>query len=403
MIIILGAGLTGLIASDFIEDDDYLILEKSDKTGGIAKSFFYDNYVFDYGGHYLHFRTREAYDFYSKKTNKLTRKERKAYIYVDQKLIPYPIQIYYPRLFPEKKEQIIEHIKKRKINNSNFYEYLKTSFGDLLLNKFFYPYNKKFWKSDLSEMAADWTDKLVPKTTHEKINYPPDNIGYNKNLYYPENGIIEISKNIAKNKNIALNEKILKIELSNKKIITENNTYSYDKLISTIPLIELFKLTGLISYDLEYVSLSILNIGIEGSCPHDFTWIYLPENNTPFFRFGKYILPHEDNLHSFYFETSYKGKNHPNEEEIYNHAYKILKKFNIKGKKQADLFLNLKFAYPVLKNKYKQYFPFLFDQLHKNNIYPAGRMGSWKYISMEDCYFEAKRIVNSLKNKLTTN
>ena len=39
--------------------NDYLIVEKEDRPGGLCKTFYQDGFVWDYAGHFFHFVTPE--------------------------------------------------------------------------------------------------------------------------------------------------------------------------------------------------------------------------------------------------------------------------------------------------------------------------------------------------------
>lgn len=394
--IILGAGLTGLMTAEFISNNAPIIFEKTSKIGGMAKSFKVKDYIFDYGGHYLHFQHKESYDYFSQLlAGEMVKKSRRSFVYIDGKWVPYPVQIHFPKIFPEYNKRFLQEIGKNVIDATNYEKYLKTAFGTLLFEKFFFPYNDKFWKTDLKEIDVRWTEKLIPRTDVKKVQKPPETVGYNQHIYYPPKGIGVIADTLAKQKRIMLNSEVIKIDIENKLVFTINETYQYENLVSTIPLTELLQLCELPYYDLDFVSVMILNVGLEGICPKDFHWVYLPQKDTPFYRLGKYILPESDNTHSFYFEHSYR-ESAPDVEDLMVHVQKLMTQFVIEGDIDEVLELRLKHAYPILKVGQKKKLSEIQNMLVKNNVIASGRMGSWRYISMEDSYFEAKRIADHL-------
>ena len=58
---------------------------------------------------------------------------------------------------------------------------------------------------------------------------------------------------------------------------------------------------------------------------------------------------------------------------------------------ETILRLNLPEAYPTPSLALSGKLEDLFASLKEESIYPAGRMGSWQYLSMADSYNEAKR------------
>ena len=56
--LIIGGGISGLTAAHFLKDN-YLIVEKESEPGGYCKTIKNPNYVWDYAGHFYHFKTKE--------------------------------------------------------------------------------------------------------------------------------------------------------------------------------------------------------------------------------------------------------------------------------------------------------------------------------------------------------
>src|SRR5207247_1063529 len=51
-----GAGISGLAVAAFGREQDYLILERDDAIGGYCKTVKKDGFVWDYSGHFFHFK-----------------------------------------------------------------------------------------------------------------------------------------------------------------------------------------------------------------------------------------------------------------------------------------------------------------------------------------------------------
>lgn len=58
MDLIIGAGISGISYANFT-DNDYLIIEQSSSPGGYCKTTYQDGFVWDYSGHFFHFRQPE--------------------------------------------------------------------------------------------------------------------------------------------------------------------------------------------------------------------------------------------------------------------------------------------------------------------------------------------------------
>ena len=52
--LIIGAGVSGLTYAAY-SSEEYLIIEKEDTPGGLCRTFYNGEYVWDYAGHFFHF------------------------------------------------------------------------------------------------------------------------------------------------------------------------------------------------------------------------------------------------------------------------------------------------------------------------------------------------------------
>src|SRR5215470_4050783 len=54
--LIIGAGVSGLATAAFLKDKDKLVLEADREIGGYCRTVVKDGFVWDYSGHFFHFR-----------------------------------------------------------------------------------------------------------------------------------------------------------------------------------------------------------------------------------------------------------------------------------------------------------------------------------------------------------
>ena len=57
--LIVGAGISGLATAAALPDADYLILEADREIGGYCKTVHREGFVWDYSGHFFHFKRPE--------------------------------------------------------------------------------------------------------------------------------------------------------------------------------------------------------------------------------------------------------------------------------------------------------------------------------------------------------
>ena len=56
--LIIGAGITGLSFADQVKKD-YFIIEKEREVGGYCRTIKKGDYIWDFAGHFFHFKTEE--------------------------------------------------------------------------------------------------------------------------------------------------------------------------------------------------------------------------------------------------------------------------------------------------------------------------------------------------------
>ena len=71
MDVIIGAGATGLSYASFT-NNDYCILEADSEIGGYCKTIKQDGFVWDYSGHFFHFRHPELEEYICQFIDKTT-------------------------------------------------------------------------------------------------------------------------------------------------------------------------------------------------------------------------------------------------------------------------------------------------------------------------------------------
>ena len=79
--LIIGAGISGLTFANY--SDDYLIIEKDNQAGGYCKTHYVGDYVWDYAGHFFHFKTEEFKNKFvdSLSADDFVTQEKRTYIF----------------------------------------------------------------------------------------------------------------------------------------------------------------------------------------------------------------------------------------------------------------------------------------------------------------------------------
>ncbi len=219
---------------------------------------------------------------------------------------------------------------------------------------------------------------------------------------------------------IITSAKITSIDIKNKKItFTQNNsnyTFSYDKLVSTIPIKELFYVLNVpqkLKKDvgkLECSSVICFNLALKKRYTKGIHWIYFPDNEIIFYRVGFYhnitenLLPNK-NFSSLYVEVSTKNSKKISIQTIYEQLIKNLLEIGLIKSTKDIMFYNIleiPYAYVIYNNYREKLLPILQKFLSNYNIYSIGRYGAWKYSYMIENIQDAIYTVNMVKNKNKT-
>lgn len=417
--LIIGGGLTGLACAYQLKkfNKDFLIVEKENTLGGLCRSIKKDDFIFDYTGHFLHFSDSNIKSFVFRilkgKILSINRNSKVYTEYTNTKthLIPFPFQANIGYLNSKYRRYCIETLIKSNFEKSksskNFYDWCESNFGKGITNLFFSPYNSKLFQTKIKDISTNWVKKFVPRPNIEEILYnvlfaSTKTYGYNSKFYYPKYGGIQslidsISSNI-EYKNILLNTEVKKIDLQNKYAVLSNEqSVKYNFLVSTTPLIDLVEIANcpekikLLSKKLKYVSVLCFNIALKRKVLPSIHWIYFPTKNTTFYRVGLYHNVSENlvakNYGSIYVEISIPPKNKIDLENLKEKITIELKNTKIITSEKDILFYNfvkIPVGYVIYDNNREKIVNEIINYFNKNNIYPVGRYGSWKYSFMEE-------------------
>ncbi len=412
--LILGAGISGLTFASYC-NDDYLIIEKENSVGGYCKTHYNKDFVWDYAGHFFHFKTEEFKKKFieSLDQNDYVTQNKKTFIYFDNDLIDFPFQTHIHELSKEKFIDCLYDLfnKEEKDNYDNFLDMLYGKFGKSITEMFLKPYNEKLYATDLTKLDTDAMGRFFPYADVKAIinNMKDSKLNsYNNTFLYPKKGaqvIIDIlMKAIDKNK-IFLNSVISNIDIKNKKVILEDGKeIEYEYLINSIPFNKFLKLINnndynIFSENLTYNKVLVFNLGFNKKSKYNnHHWLYFPDKNINFYRVGFYDNILGTDKLSMYIEIGYGKNSKITDDEINNQlqlTLENLKKCNIIDDSfvlEAYESIVMDPAYVHIDTKNELKVKEIMNDLSTQNVYSIGRYGAWTYCSMEDCILEAKKL-----------
>lgn len=406
MILIIGAGISGLSFANFYKNNDYIIYEAENEPGGYCRTIKKNGFVWDYSGHFFHFRNKEIKEYLiSRIDTEILDVQKKSQIFYKNSFVDFPFQ---KNIHQLEKEDFIECLYdlyfRPTTEQTNFYEMLISKFGKSISEKFLIPYNEKLYACDLRELDKDAMGRFFPHANIADIikNFKnSDNISYNSFFTYPREGAFEYVKALLKEidtDKILLNKKIKKIDLEKKIAYCGDEEIKYDKIVSSIPFNNLLA-TCSIEYDKSiytYNKVLVFNLGFDKPSENENHWIYYPDKELSFYRVGFYDNIFGDNKMSLYVEIGLSADQVVNIESKLENVLEDLSKVGIR--KEHNLIdwssLILDPAYVHINEKSQKDFIKKSKYLNQNGIYSIGRYGGWKYCSIEDNIIEAKEITN---------
>lgn len=162
-VVIIGAGPAGLTLAHHLEKD-YLILELSDRVGGLCSSFEFAGAVFDIGGHSFHTGSPQVQEYVDTVCDYgMFYQQRNATVAHEGMLIPYPFQQNFRAIGNPELTARCEIAEGKGFGDKpeNFHDYLIWKFGKGISDAFMIPYNRKIWGLDLRQMSTEWTSERI--------------------------------------------------------------------------------------------------------------------------------------------------------------------------------------------------------------------------------------------------
>ncbi len=407
--LIIGGGITGLSAASFLgKDHDYLILEGSDELGGYCKTTIRNGFVWDYSGHFFHFRDNEIKKYMmSEMACEVVTVKKITDIDYKGNIIDFPFQ-YNVHQLP--KEEFLECLRDMyylgNTDNENFKSFVNSTSGKSIAEKFLIPYNEKLYACDLNKLDADAMGRFFPKPIKfdelmEKITAPNDYESYNGTFIYPVEGSYEFIKSILKRvdeSKIQLNSKATKIDPDKKIVYIDDKEIHYTNLISTMPFNKLLPMvSNNPNNNLSSNKVAVFNLGFDKGTDIKTHWRYFPGDEI-FYRIGFYNNILGTDKLSLYVEIGAQSHQRLKEDILLNQIIKDLKSSGIitDHKLTDHQFIVMDPAYVHITKESENDYSNFCKTYNKKGIYSIGRYGSWTYCSIEDNIKQAKQLINKL-------
>jgi len=414
--VIIGAGISGLATAAALgKGSDLVVLERDSEIGGYCKTVRQDGFVWDYSGHFFHFKNREIEEWLRARMpgQNIRSVEKKSFVSFKGKQIDFPFQ---KNIHQLPQQDFIDCLHDLyfaraagmpKQPENNFKEMLYARFGRSIAEKFLIPYNEKLYATELSTLDRDAMGRFFPHAELTDIirnMKQADNATYNAHFTYPEGGAIEYVKAIASEvapSAIHLNEGVESIDLSRKVVRTAKGEYRFKRLVTSAPFPTLLQLCGLpVDDTYTWNQVLVFNLGFDSKGPKDTHWVYFPDRSLAFYRIGFYDNIFDTPRMSLYVELGYPRNAKVDVAAAREQVLEGLKRESIittqKLISEHSVLMNP--AYVHITSKSISELTRVKAELAKSGVYSIGRYGSWTYCSIEDNIIEARNLVSSMNS-----
>ena len=415
--LIIGGGISGLTAAYYLKKD-FLIVEKEQELGGYCRTIHNPNYVWDYAGHFYHFKTEQMKQLFLSlvEEDEIITQTKVTKIYYKGKLIDYPFQSNIHQL---EKNELLECVydlffKEEKETYDSFLDMLYGKFGGAITEKFLKPYNEKLYATNLTTLDRDAMGRFFPYANLSDIikNFKNNQtVTYNDHFLYLKQGtqyFIDKLRAQIDQDSIISGVKVEKIDLGQKVAqLSDGTTITYQNLINTSPLNQFFEVLGddysQILSEMSFNKVLVFNLGFnkKSSKYNQEHWVYFPDKTLNFYRVGFYDnILNQDKL-SLYVEIGFsKDASIDVDKELAKtldglRAVEILDD-EIELVDKSVIIMDP--AYVHINGDTDKKITSIKEQLEQQNVYTTGRYGKWTYSSMEDCMTWAYDIAQQLNN-----
>lgn len=427
-IAIIGAGLAGLTAANFLHSQNipFILYEAGKKIAGLAASFKdEEGFSYDFGAHFITNRLAEAIGV---SDECLTVKHYGEAVFLNGKIYSYPFGLVkIPRM-------TLSGIKSKLSGNGHHpataAEWFRKSYGAALADEVALPLIEAWSGANAKDLSAAVGESLpgsIGKTLYlkaaSKITRRAVACGYNREMpekasvyhVYPEKGVSTLCEKLAEaiEDKIKLESPVEEIIIENEKVVAvkaKGEQREVSAVISTAPANILAKLVkGSVALQsfakFRYRPMIFVNMKFDGRGLLPDTVLWFPETEFPFFRLTEatlsmpWLAPEGKTIITVDIGCE-KGDEfwEMDEEKLTELCLKNLTKIipDAREKFLGAKVLKTPIAYPVFLNEYEAERQAFEKSTNIENLLSIGRNGEFAHIFMEDVYWRTLRKVRNL-------
>jgi protoporphyrinogen oxidase len=252
MIVILGAGLSGLSASYHLGHDRCLLLERNMHAFGHAASVQRDGFVWDIGPHVSFTNDPYVKSLFELSVGRdLEEIEVRVGNYYRGHWIDHPAQTSLHQVpQPERDACLASFLATREsqpadgpVVAKNYQQWLENAFGPVFANTFPAVYTRKYWTRPATELTTDWIGGRILYPRVEEVQRGATgplsrSMHYISKIRYPRHGGYQsFAVELYRDSNIHFGAEVAGIDLKQRDVwLSDGTRIAYDHLVNTLPL-----------------------------------------------------------------------------------------------------------------------------------------------------------------------
>jgi len=417
--LIVGAGVTGLAAAGQLGIQDYLVIEADTTIGGYCKTIERSGFVWDYSGHFFHFRNPSVDRWLRERMRPevvVSTVRKKAFVAYGGRMLDYPFQKSIHQLPREEFLECLHDLyfaerqtaqEPSREPRRTLREMLEARYGRGICEKFLFPYNEKVYACNLDELDPGAMGRFFPAPSlADIIRHFRDarDDSYNATFSYPSSGAIAYVDALAsavRPDSLSMEEGLVSVDRTRRVAMTTRREIGFGRMISTLPLPLLAALSGL-EHDpgaFSWSKVLVFNFGFDAKGPRDVHWVYFPSPDVSFYRVGFYDNILGTDRMSLYVEVAMSRTAVPERERLRSRVLSDLRAAGVVSGQRlvAEHSVMLDPAYVHISKRAEAERERVRALLEEQSIYSAGRYGAWRYCSIEDNIVEAWELVRRLR------
>jgi protoporphyrinogen oxidase len=417
--LVVGAGVSGLSFANWLREaaaargaraPEILVLEAEAEPGGYCRSVHQDGFVWDYSGHFFHFRHPEIEAWLRARMPGADLREvaKRSFIRYGGRDIDFPFQKNIHQLDRDDFIDCLYGLYFRGEGSDpaaaprSFKDMLERRFGAGICERFLVPYNEKLYACDLDRLDPDAMGRFFPHADIADIlrnMRRPDNASYNATFTYPRGGAVEYVGALLRDLPpgmLACREPLVALDPAAQVATSAARRIRYRRLVSSMPLPRLLTFAGL-DHDsgaFSWNKVAVFNLGFDRKGPTGVHWIYFPDRSLSFYRVGFYDNIHEGDRMSLYVEIGAPAGADLDLGALRERVLADLARERVVDGHQLVSWHSVVLdpAYVHITGRSTAEVRRLRTVLEAAGIYSVGRYGGWTYCSIEDNMVETREL-----------